>query len=63
MFDSQQIHCWCCLQRIETMKAEDADARTEEEIQADAMKVLTKVLGGDKDSNIAKTLDAHKIID
>ena len=44
------------------MAAQDVDTRTNAEIEADAMKVLIDVLGGDNDSNIAKTLDAHKIM-
>ena len=45
------------------MAAQDVDKRTKAEIKAAAMNVLTEVLGGDDDSNIAKTLDAHKIKD
>ena len=45
------------------MAAQDVDTRTKAEIEAAAMNALIDVLGGDDDSNIAKTLDAHKIKD
>ena len=45
------------------MAAQDVDTRTKAEIKADAMNVLMEALGGDDDSNIVKTLDAHKIKD
>ena len=44
------------------MAAQDVATRTKAEIQAAAMNVLIEVLGGDDDSNVAKTLDAHKIM-
>ena len=45
------------------MAAQDVDTRTNTEIEADAMNVLIDVLGGDNDSNIAKTLSACQIKD
>ena len=45
------------------MAAQDVDTRTNTEIEADAMNVLIDVLGGDNDSNIAKTLSAYQIKD
>ena len=46
MLDSQQMRCWHRLWRIETMMAQDASAKTDEQIQEDAMKVLIEILGG-----------------
>ena len=45
------------------MAAQDVGTRTNTEIEADAMNVLIDVLGGDNDSNIAKTLSAYQIKD
>ena len=45
------------------MVAQDVNTRTKAEIEAAAMIALMHVLGGGDDSNIAKTLDAHKIKD
>ena len=45
------------------MVAQDVNTRTRAEIEAATMTVLVEALGGDNDSNIAKTLDAHKIKD
>ena len=45
------------------MAAQDVSTRTNTEIEADAMNVLIDVLGGDNDSNIAKTLSAYQIKD
>ena len=45
------------------MAAQDVDTRTNTEMEADAMNVLIDVLGGDNDSNIAKTLSACQIKD
>ena len=41
------------------MAAQDVSTRTNAEIEADAMNVLIDALGGDNDSNIAKTLSAY----
>ena len=45
------------------MAAQDVSTRTNTEIEADAMNVLIDILGGDNDSNIAKTLSAYQIKD
>ena len=45
------------------MAAQDVATRTNAEIEAAAMSVLVDALGGDNESNVAKTLDACKIKD
>ena len=63
VFNRQQLYRCYCLQRIETMPAQDVETRTKVEIQEAAMNVLIEALGGDDDSNVADALSAHKIKD